>query len=182
MLVLMLGGVIVIYEKIMGSAILLSELILVKLVLPINLLIFRKILRLRCGCEDASSIEFWLIVFGDINNHIDLSLVISIYSNRLMLQISFIFNKTSFGSYSPSSTSILAFCLGDWFRFSVMNLVYISVKYIVFKHLLMMFLWHILIVRWWKLLKIWDLFKVFCFCSNLSWPTIHKTHSITPTV
>ena len=137
---------------------------------------------LRCCCKDTCWIEFRFIVFGDVNDYIDLSLVISIHSDSLMLHVFLIFNKAPFGPHSCTCPSLLAFYLSYWYRFPVMILVYISVKYIVFKHLFLLFLLDMMIMRRWKLLMIRDLFKVFCFSTNLSWSSIHKTSSVAPLV
>ena len=182
MLVLLLTGAILIHEKVVGSPILLSNLILVKLVLTISLLVFQKVLGLRCSCEYACCIELGFIIFRDINDDIDLPLVVSIDSNWLMLHVSFIFNKASFGSHSASCTSLLAFYLSHLLRFSIMNLVYISVKYIVLEYLLLIFLNYILIVRRRKLLEIGYVLKVFGFCTDLCRAAIHKACNIAPTV
>ena len=81
MLVLLLTGAILIHEKVVGSPILLSNLILVKLVLTISLLVFQKVLGLRCSSEYSCCIELGFIIFRDINDDIDLPLVVSIDSN-----------------------------------------------------------------------------------------------------
>jgi hypothetical protein len=98
-------------EEVMSSTILLSYLILVELVLPFSLVILWMLLRLSCSSKYACSIEFRFIVFRDVNYHIDLSLIVSIYSNGFILHVPLIFNKASFSSYSPSCSSLLAFDL-----------------------------------------------------------------------
>jgi hypothetical protein len=67
------------------------------------------LLRLSCSSKYASSIEFLFIVFRDVNYHIDLTLIVSIYSNGFILHVRLIFNKASFSSHSPSCPSLLAF-------------------------------------------------------------------------
>lgn len=178
MVLILFWRIVVIYEKVMGCTILLSYLFLVKLVMLICLFIFYRVLGLRCCSKDTCRIEFRFIVFGDVNNDIYLSLVISIHSDWLMLKVSLILYEASFSSYSSCCPSLLAFSLSYWNRLPLLILVYITVEYIFFEDLLLLLLLHIIRRR--KLLKVRNLIKIFSFCTNLSRSSIHKSTNITP--
>lgn len=143
MVLILFWRIVMINEKVVSCTILLSYLLLVKLVLLVRLIIFWRVLRLRRCCKDPGWIEFRFIICGYVNNDIDLSLVISIHSNWLMLCFSLIFNDVSFSSHSNSCSSLLAFGLSYWNRFDLLILVYITVEYIILKHLLLLLLLHV---------------------------------------
>ncbi len=162
----------------MSCTILLRYLMLVKLVMLESLIILCMLLWLRYCSKDPCRIEFRFIIFWDVNNDIYLSLIISIHSDRLMLKVSLILNKASFSSHSSCCPSLLAFGLRYWNRVPLLILVYITVEYIFFEDLLLLLLLNVIRRR--KLLKIRNLIKIFSFCTNLSWSSIHKSTNITP--
>jgi len=81
MVLILFLRIVMIFEKVMSCTILLSYLMLVKLMMLVSLIILCRVLRLRDCSKDPCCIEFRFIIFGDVNNDINLSLVISIHSD-----------------------------------------------------------------------------------------------------